>query len=59
MSQVGTFSQYALSVQEAQIALIRNNAEMQQKTVEILLENSDNLTVSNARDRGTIVDYSI
>ena len=59
MSQIGTFSQSALAVQEAQMAIIRNNGEIKQNTLEILLEPSDKLTISSASDRGTIVDFSI
>ncbi|MDD4556317.1 MAG: hypothetical protein PHE89_03190 [Alphaproteobacteria bacterium] len=59
MSQIGTLSQYALAVQEAQIAIIRNNAEMQQNTIEVLLESSEDLTISSSSNRGYYVDVSI
>ena len=59
MSQIGTFSQHALAVQEAQMAIIRNNAEIKQNTLEILLETSDNLTISSSSDRGMMVDFSV
>lgn len=59
MSQVGAFSQQALAVQEAQIAIIKNNAEMQQKTIEVLLESADNIKVSKDPRLGNIVDFTV
>lgn len=55
----GTFSQTALAVQQAQMAIIKNNAELQQKTLEVLLEIPQNMNTSSSADRGHYVDVSI
>lgn len=58
MAELGALSSYALSVQQMQMALIKNSVEMQQKAIEILL-NDESRTVSPSPTHGHSVDISI
>ncbi|MBS4773268.1 MAG: hypothetical protein KHX55_03205 [Proteobacteria bacterium] len=57
MSELGALSSYALAIQQTQMSLIKNSAEMQQKLVEVLFE--DNRSVPASSDVGQNVDVSI
>lgn len=55
----GTFGQTTLAVMQAQMAIIKNNAELQQKTLEVLLEIPQDMAISSLNDRGNYVDVRI
>lgn len=57
MSDLGAISSHLLAVQNLQISLIKNAAQMQQQAVEILLDN--NRVVSPSETLGTQIDISI
>lgn len=57
MEGIGAISSYALAMQQLQLNLIKQTAEMQQQVTEILLNPDRMVTASN--DKGTIVDVSI
>lgn len=57
MAEIGSLSSYALAMQQIQLSIIKQNAEMQQQTVEILLD--PNRMVSASADKGTNIDFSI
>lgn len=57
MSELGSLSSYAMAIQQTQMSLIKNSAEMQQKLVEVLFE--DNRNVPASSDVGQNVDVSI
>lgn len=56
MSEIGSFSKQDLAVHQAQIAIIKNNAEIQQKTMEVLLETPEEMTVSISMHKGNYAD---
>ncbi len=58
MSELGSLSSYALIIQKTQISLIKNSAEMQQKTIEVLL-GDDNRAISSAEFIGKNVDVCL
>ncbi len=58
MSELGAISSYTLAIQQMQLSLIKNSAEMQQKAVEVLL-GEDTRTISNDSPAGKTVDISI
>lgn len=58
MSELGAISQYALSVQNMQMALIKNQVNLQQQAIEVLLETSQE-TVKASETLGTRLDISI
>lgn len=58
MSELGSLSSYALIIQKTQTSLIKNSAEMQQKTVEVLL-GDNNRGVSSSEFVGKNVDISL
>ena len=45
MSNLGAISQYALSVQNMQMALIKNQVNMQQEMIEILMETTQQMVL--------------
>lgn len=57
MSELGAISSYALAVQNMQMSLIKNQINMQQQAVEILLDSSKNVPTSS--NLGQNVDISI
>ena len=58
MAELGALSQYALSVQQMQMAVIKTQMEMQQQVVELLMESSERM-VSLSATHGHNVDVSI
>lgn len=46
MSELGALSSYALAVQNMQMSLIKNQVEMQQQAIEILLDPSSSVPAS-------------
>lgn len=58
MSNLGAISQYALSVQNMQMALIKNQVDMQQEMIEILMETTQQM-VQASETLGTNLDISI
>ena len=59
MSELGAISQYALAVQQMQMSLMKNQVEMQQQAVEILLGGTDDRTVAPSATTGINVDKTI
>lgn len=59
MSELGAISEYALAVQQMQMSLIKNQVEMQQQAVEILLGGTDDRTVAPSATTGINVDKTI
>ncbi len=57
MSEIGALGSYALAMQQIQLNIIRQNAEMQQQVAEVLLDT--NRTVTASADKGVCVDVSI
>ena len=57
MAEIGAISSYALAMQQLQLNIIKQNAEMQQQVAEILL-NPDRV-VSASTDKGTAVDFNV
>ncbi len=57
MSELGALSSYALAIQQTQMSLIKNSVELQQQAIEVLLETSREVPVSE--NVGTNVDVSI
>ncbi len=57
MSEIGALGSYALAMQQLQLNIIKQNAEMQQQIVEVLLD--PDRMVSASPDKGTNVDVSI
>ena len=58
MAELGALSQYALSVQQMQMSVIKTQMEMQQQVVELLMESSERM-VSHSATHGHNVDVSI
>lgn len=58
MAELGALSQYALSVQQMQMSVIKTQMEMQQQVVELLMESSEGM-VSLSATHGHNVDVSI
>ena len=58
MAELGALSQYALSVQQMQMSVIKTQMEMQQQGVELLMESSERM-VSLSATHGHNVDVSI
>lgn len=59
MSELGAISQYALAMQQMQMSLMKNQVEMQQQAVEILLGGTDDRSVSPSPTTGVNVDKTI
>ena len=57
MYELGALSSYALAIQQTQMSLIKNSVELQQQAIEVLLETSREVPVSE--NVGTNVDVSI
>ena len=57
MSELGALSSYALAIQQTQMSLLKNSIELQQQAIEVLLETSREVPVSE--NVGTNVDVSI
>ncbi len=57
MDGIGAISSYALAMQQLQLNIIKQNAEMQQQVVDILFDANRNVPVS--QDKGSVVDVSI
>ena len=57
MSDLGAISSHLLAVQNLQMALIKNTVEMQQQTIEVLLD--DSRVVSASEILGTQIDISV
>lgn len=58
MSDIGAISSYTLAIQQMQLSLIKNSAEMQHKTIEVLL-GEDTRAISSDSPIGKTVDISI
>ena len=58
MAELGALSQYALSVQQMQMSVIKTQMEMQQQVVELLMDSSERM-VSLSATHGHNVDVSI
>lgn len=58
MAELGALSQYALSVQQMQMSVIKTQMEMQLQVVELLMESSERM-VSLSATHGHNVDVSI
>lgn len=58
MSELGALSQYALSVQNMQMALIKNQINLQQQAIEVLLETAQEM-VPVSETIGTGIDISV
>ena len=58
MAELGALSQYALSVQQMQMSVIKTQMERQQQVVELLMESSERM-VSLSATHGHNVDISI
>ena len=59
MAELGAISEYALAVQQMQMSLIKNQVEMQQQAVEVLLGGTDDRTVAPSATTGINVDKTI
>ena len=57
MSELGALSSYALAVQNMQMSLIKNQVEMQQQAIEIFLDPSSSVPVSDTL--GQNIDISL
>lgn len=58
MSELGALSQHALNIQNMQMAIIKNQVQMQQKVVEVLLESTQEM-VQASETLGTKLDISV
>lgn len=58
MSDIGAISSYTLAIQQMQLSLIKNSAEMQQNTIEVLL-GDDTRVVSSDSFVGRTVDIEL
>lgn len=59
MAELGAISEYALAVQQMQMSLMKNQVEMQQQAVEILVGGTDDRSVSPSATTGINVDKTI
>lgn len=57
-SEIGAISQYALSIQQMQLNLIKANIDLQKQAIEVLL-GDDSRVVSPSADLGQNIDVSI
>ena len=57
MTELGAISSYKFAVQQVQMSIIKNEAEMQQQIVEIL-NNSDGIKRAPG-DKGSMVDVEL
>ena len=58
MSELGALSQYALSIQNMQMALIKNQINLQQQAIEVLMETAQEM-VPVSETLGNGVDISV
>lgn len=59
MSEIGAISQYALSVQQMQMSVLKMQMDLQQQAIEILLGGSSDRMVSPSATNGHNIDISI
>ena len=57
MAELGAISSYALAVQNMQMSLIKNQVDLQQQAIEVLLDSSR--MVSTSATTGQNLDLSI
>ena len=57
MSEIGAIGSYALAMQQLQLSIIKQNAEMQQQIVEVLLD--PNRTAPASSDKGMQIDFNV
>ena len=57
MNEIGAIGSYALTLQQLQLSIIKQNAEMQQQVAEILLDSER--TAPGSSDKGTTIDINI
>lgn len=59
MAELGALSSYNLAVQQMQMSLIKNSADMQKQAIEILLGGSNERSVAPSATTGQNVDVSV
>lgn len=59
MAELGAISQYALSVQQMQMSVIKTQLDMQKQVIEILLGGNENRTVTPSATHGHNIDISV
>ncbi len=59
MSELGAISQYALSVQQMQMSVLKMQMDLQQQAVEILLGSNNDRMVSPSATNGHNIDINI
>ncbi len=59
MAELGALGQYALNVQNMQVALIKNQVQLQQKAVDILMDAAHDVSVAPSETLGTHLDISV
>lgn len=59
MAELGAVSQYALSVQQMQMSVIKTQMDMQKQMIEILLGSSEDRTVAPSATHGLNIDISV
>lgn len=57
MGEIGALGSYALAMQQLQLNVIKQNTEMQQQVVEMLLDSAR--TAPQSTDKGTKVDLNV
>lgn len=56
---LGAISSYAYTMQQIQLSVIKSNIEMQQKSIDILLNTEGNRNVSPAEHLGKNIDINV
>lgn len=59
MAELGALGQYALNVQNMQVALVKNQVQLQQKAIEVLMEAAHDVSVAASETLGTNLDISV
>lgn len=59
MAELGAISQYALSVQQMQMSIIKTQMDMQKQAIDILFGGSEDRTVAPSATNGHNVDISV
>ncbi len=59
MAELGAISSYALAVQNMQMSLVKNQIDMQQQAIEILLGGNEDRQVPVSSTLGQNVDVSL
>lgn len=59
MAELGAISSYTLAVENMQMSLIKNQANMQQQAIEILLGGNGERSVPSSSTHGQNVDISL